>query len=46
MILIGPENFSDTEVREAMACGFVPVSLGKSRLRTETAAIAACHTLA
>ena len=46
MILIGPEgDFSDTEVREAMACGFVPVSLGKSRLRTETAAIAACHII-
>ena len=46
MILIGPEgDFSDTEVREAMSSGFVPVSLGKSRLRTETAAIAACHTI-
>ena len=46
MILIGPEgDFSDTEVREAMGSGFVPVSLGKSRLRTETAAVAACHTI-
>ena len=28
MILIGPEgDFSSTEVRETMACGFVPVSL-------------------
>ena len=40
MILIGPEgDFSETEVREAISCGFVPVSLGKSRLRTETAAL-------
>ena len=46
MILIGPEgDFSDIEVREAMGSGFVPVSLGKSRLRTETAAVAACHTI-
>lgn len=46
MILIGPEgDFSDIEVREAMGIGFVPVSLGKSRLRTETAAVAACHTI-
>jgi len=46
MILIGPEgDFSNTEVREAMSSGFVPVSLGKSRLRSETAAIAACHTI-
>ena len=46
MILIGPEgDFSETEVREAISCGFVPVSLGKSRLRTETAAVAACHTI-
>ena len=46
MILIGPEgDFSDKEVREAMSSGFVPVSLGKSRLRTETAAVAACHTI-
>ena len=46
MILIGPEgDFSDIEIREAMSSGFVPVSLGKSRLRTETAAIVACHTI-
>ena len=46
MILIGPEgDFSDTEIREAMSSGFVPVSLGKSRLRTETAAVVACHTI-
>ena len=46
MILIGPEgDFSDTEILEVMSSGFVPVSLGKSRLRTETAAVAACHTI-
>lgn len=49
MILIGPEgDFSREEVDVAMANGFVPVSLGDSRLRTETAAVAACfacHTI-
>ncbi len=46
LILIGPEgDFSPAEVEQAMAVGFIPVSLGQSRLRTETAAIAACHTI-
>ena len=41
-ILIGPEgDFSIDEVRLAMRKGYVPVSLGQSRLRTETAALAA-----
>ena len=41
-ILIGPEgDFSIDEVRLAMGEGYVPVSLGQSRLRTETAALAA-----
>ncbi len=41
-ILIGPEgDFSIDEVRLAMSKGYVPVSLGQSRLRTETAALAA-----
>ena len=45
-ILIGPEgDFSDAEVGKAVDSGFVPVSLGPSRLRTETAALAACHTV-
>jgi 16S rRNA (uracil1498-N3)-methyltransferase len=44
-VLIGPEgDFSETEVEAAIARGFIPVSLGKSRLRTETAALVACHT--
>ena len=46
VILIGPEgDFSPEEVAKAMACGFIPVSLGKSRLRTETAALVVVHTL-
>ena len=41
-ILIGPEgDFSIDEVRLAMSKGYIPVSLGQSRLRTETAALAA-----
>ncbi len=42
-ILIGPEgDFSLKEVDAARAKGFIPVSLGGSRLRTETAALVAC----
>ena len=45
-ILIGPEgDFSPEEVRLALDNGYVPVSLGASRLRTETAGVVACHTL-
>ena len=44
VVLIGPEgDFSKEEITEAIAKGFTKVSLGKSRLRTETAALAACH---
>jgi 16S rRNA (uracil1498-N3)-methyltransferase len=46
LVLIGPEgDFSEEEVKKAIEQGFVPISLGKSRLRTETAALAACHIL-
>lgn len=46
LVLIGPEgDFSPEEISEAVAQGFQPVSLGESRLRTETAAIAACQTI-
>ena len=46
LILIGPEgDFSPQEVNLAMQNGFIPVSLGKSRLRTETAALLACATI-
>ena len=41
-VLIGPEgDFSREEVALALECGFRPVHLGPSRLRTETAALAA-----
>ena len=44
-VLIGPEgDFSEQEVQAALALGYVPVSLGNSRLRTETAGVVACHT--
>ncbi len=46
VVLIGPEgDFSEEEVTKALQKGFVPVSLGETRLRTETAAIVACHTV-
>lgn len=46
-ILIGPEgDFSSEEINLAKEKGWEPVSLGHSRLRTETAAIVACHTAA
>lgn len=45
-ILIGPEgDFSPKEIENARAKGFIPVKLGPYRLRTETAAVAACHTI-
>ncbi|MEL7118170.1 MAG: 16S rRNA (uracil(1498)-N(3))-methyltransferase [Bacteroidota bacterium] len=45
-ILIGPEgDFSDDEIQKAKGKGFIGVSLGPSRLRTETAGIAACHII-
>ena len=44
-VLIGPEgDFSIDEVKMAINKGYVPVSLGKSRLRTETAALYAAMT--
>ncbi|MBR1498143.1 MAG: 16S rRNA (uracil(1498)-N(3))-methyltransferase [Bacteroidaceae bacterium] len=45
-VLIGPEgDFSIDEVRLAMQHGYRSVSLGKSRLRTETAALVAVHMM-
>jgi 16S rRNA (uracil1498-N3)-methyltransferase len=45
-ILIGPEgDFSKKEMESAIQQKFEPVSLGPSRLRTETAAIVACHII-
>ncbi len=47
IILIGPEgDFSPQEIEQALQNDWKPVSLGQSRLRTETAAIVACHTVA
>lgn len=46
LVMIGPEgDFSDNEVDAAVANGFIKVSLGDSRLRTETAGIATAHLL-
>ncbi|MDQ7917291.1 16S rRNA (uracil(1498)-N(3))-methyltransferase [Mesonia sp. MT50] len=46
-LLIGPEgDFSTSEIELALEKKFLPVSLGNTRLRTETAAIVAAHTFA
>ncbi|MCB4800109.1 16S rRNA (uracil(1498)-N(3))-methyltransferase [Neotamlana laminarinivorans] len=46
-ILIGPEgDFSNKEIEAAIKNKFIPVTLGETRLRTETAAIVACHSVA
>ena len=46
-ILIGPEgDFSVKEIEMAIENNFIPVTLGETRLRTETAAIVACHSVA
>jgi 16S rRNA (uracil1498-N3)-methyltransferase len=46
MVIIGPEgDFAPEEIELARHCEFVPVSLGQSRLRTETAGVAAVHTI-
>ena len=45
-LLIGPEgDFSEKEIALAIENKFIPVSLGNTRLRTETAAIVACHSV-
>jgi 16S rRNA (uracil1498-N3)-methyltransferase len=45
-ILIGPEgDFSPGEIASATRAGFIPITLGPSRLRTETAGVAACHSI-
>ena len=42
-ILIGPEgSFSEKEINNAKNTNFTPISLGQSRLRTETAGVSAC----
>jgi 16S rRNA (uracil1498-N3)-methyltransferase len=46
LVMVGPEgDFSIDEVKMAEANGFQSVSLGKSRLRTETAALVAVHLM-
>ena len=46
-ILIGPEgDFSEKEIEMALQKMAESISLGESRLRTETAAIVACHSIA
>ena len=46
-ILIGPEgDFSAKEINLAIENEFIPVTLGNTRLRTESAALVACHTIA
>ncbi len=43
LILIGPEgDFTEKEIADALKNGFEPITLGESRLRTETAALEAC----
>lgn len=45
-VLVGPEgDFTAEEVTAAVKSGFVPVSLGESRLRTETAGMVAVHLM-
>lgn len=47
LVLIGPEgDFSPEEVKLAMQHGFVPVTLGENRLRTETAGVFVCAAAA
>jgi 16S rRNA (uracil1498-N3)-methyltransferase len=46
LVLIGPEgDFTTGEIDEALQNNFKPVTLGESRLRTETAALAACFEI-
>lgn len=45
-LLIGPEgDFSEKEIELALKNNYLSVSLGNTRLRTETAAIVACHSI-
>ena len=47
LILIGPEgDFTEDEINFAKQKGFIPLSLGDARLRTETAAIKATALIA
>ncbi len=47
LILIGPEgDFSPNEIQQSLEHNYIPVSLGESRLRTETAGVVAAHSVA
>jgi 16S rRNA (uracil1498-N3)-methyltransferase len=44
--MIGPEgDFSIEELKQGMSNNFTHIHLGASRLRTETAGVAACHSI-
>ncbi|MBR4297634.1 MAG: 16S rRNA (uracil(1498)-N(3))-methyltransferase [Bacteroidaceae bacterium] len=46
LVMIGPEgDFSISEVQQALQAGFIPIHLGRSRLRTETAGLVAVHLM-
>lgn len=46
LIVIGPEgDFSRKEIEQSLEAGFVPITLGNSRLRTETAALYSCMAI-
>lgn len=46
-VLIGPEgDFSEKEINLALENKYLPVTLGNTRLRTETAAVVVCHSFA
>jgi 16S rRNA (uracil1498-N3)-methyltransferase len=46
LIIIGPEgDFTFQELEAAVNNNFIPISLGESRLRTETAALEACFEI-
>lgn len=46
LVLIGPEgDFTPSEVDYALKRNFLPIALGNSRLRTETAALEACFEI-
>jgi 16S rRNA (uracil1498-N3)-methyltransferase len=46
LILIGPEgDFSPTEIQAALNRNYIPISLGNSILRVETAGVVACSTI-
>lgn len=47
LIVVGPEgDFTGNEIKKAVEQGFLPVTLGPGRLRTETAGVVACTTIA